>query len=117
MIEPGQINLELLIENDMIYYTILLIISALAGIVRGSMESDEAIAGNPAYKGMENTNIFHWGIDAAYGLIGGFIFLGIIQLAGFIPLEFMPTFGFAGRALLINYGKKAEATSEQVQPK
>lgn len=111
MIEPGIVNLELLLNNSLLYYGILMVVSMIAGILRGSMESNEAKNGNVQYKGMENLSLFDWIQDAGYGLIGAFIFLGTIQLMAGIPLEFMPTFGYAGRVLLINWGKKAEQTS------
>lgn len=115
MITPGQVNLELLINNPLFYYGALLVASTVAGLLRGKMESDAAKAGNIEYKDKENANLKDLAEDAGYGLIGGFIFLGTVQLMP-IPLEFMPTFGYAGRKLLINWGKKAEQTSEQ-QPK
>lgn len=111
---PGQITLELLIGDPLLYYIILLAASTLAGLLRGSMESDEAKNGNPEFKGMENLTVWDWTKDAGYGLVGGFIGLATMQAVP-IPTLFLPAFGFAGRKILINWGKKAEKTSEETQ--
>ena len=112
MVNPGQITLDLLIGNPALYMGLLLIASTIAGLLAGKKESDDAKAGI-GDKSKENTTPMDWAEDAGYGLIGGLIFLGSIQFISGIPLEFMPTFGYAGRKLLINWGKKAETTSEQ----
>lgn len=111
-IVPGEITLELLIGNPLIYYALLIVLAIIGGLLRGSMESDEAKEGNPEYKGMENLTVWDWAKDAGYGLTGGFIFLAIVPSLGVSEL-FIPVFGYAGRKILINWGKKAEKTSEE----
>jgi hypothetical protein len=117
MVIPGQINLELLIGNPLLYYAFLLMASMVAGLLAGKQESDLAKSGDLQYKGKENTSIFDWLEDASYGLIGGILFLVVVQAVPGIPLELMVASGFAGRKTLINWGKKAEKVSEDTELK
>ena len=95
---------------------ILLLLSGLAGLLRGKMENDQARLGIPEYKGMENNTIYDWGEDFGLGTIGGVLGLaimftanGILSVFGAdIPIFILPIFGYAGRKLLIAWGRKAE---------
>jgi hypothetical protein len=82
-----------------------------AGMLRGKMENDQAVAGNPQFAGMQNTGMKDWIEDAGMGLIGGVLGLGLILfIFPNIPIFFLPGFGYAGRMLLIKVGKTAEGT-------
>lgn len=115
MIIPGVMTVEVLIGNPLVYMLILLSLAVIAGLLRGSMESDEAKTGNKDFAGKENESIWDWLVDAGYGLVGGAIGLGLMEVLPLPELVFIPAFGFAGRIVLINYGKKAEKTSEEQQ--
>lgn len=109
---PGQITLELLIGDPLLYTGLLLVASTIAGLLAGKKESDDAKSGtgDPT---RENINWIDWGEDAGYGLIGGLLGLATMQIVPGIPTLILPAFGYAGRKLLINWGKKAEKTSEE----
>jgi len=95
---------------------LLLVGCIVAGMIRGKMESDSARAGDPEYKGRENLTLYDWIEDGAYGLLGGMLGLATIQIMPAFPLLALPAFGYAGRKILINYGKKAEGSVTPPQP-
>ena len=88
----------------------------VAGLLAGKRESDAAKTGNPEYRGMENLTLYDWLEDAGYGLLGGMLGLATIQLMPAFPLLSLPAFGYAGRKILINYGRKAEGSIESPPP-
>jgi len=91
---------------------ILLAMCMLAGLLAGKQESDDAKngKGDPI---MENVTIFDWLMDAGYGLVGGFIGLAILFMTPVVPIFVLPSFGYAGRKLLIAWGRKAETAIPQ----
>lgn len=101
---------EILMEPAII---ILLMFCALAGLLAGKQESDDAKngKGDPI---MENVTIFDWLMDAGYGVIGGLIGIGVLFMMPVVPIFVLPSFGYAGRKLLIAWGRKAESTSPQI---
>ena len=101
-----QIIYDILTEPGII---ILLFLAGLAGLLRGKMEHDQARLGVPEYKGMENVSLMDWGEDFLLGIVGGFIGLGVLLMTPF-PVFLLVPFGYAGRKLLIAWGRKAEAT-------
>lgn len=101
---------------------ILLLISGCAGLLRGKMEDNQARLGIPEYKGMENLDSKDWGEDFGLGVVGGLIGMTIIFSANNIlssifdmdlAIFFMPVFGYAGRKILMGWGKKVESTLPQ----
>lgn len=108
-IEPGVISMELLVGDSLTYFVILLGASTVAGLLAGKKESDDAKAGI-GEKSRENVTLLDWAEDAGYGFIGGLIGLAIIQMIPGTPDLLLPTFGYAGRKLLMKWGEKAELT-------
>ena len=89
---------------------ILLLLSGLAGLLAGKQESDDAKngKGDPI---MANVTIADWLMDFGYGLIGGCIGIGVLFMTPVVPIFVLPSFGYAGRKLLIAWGRKAESAS------
>jgi len=88
--------------------------SIVGGLLRGKDESDKAKAGDPQYKNMENDSIDDWLQDAGLGLAGGLFCLFVAMVTPGVEILAI-FFGYAGRIILINIGKKAEESSTQIK--
>lgn len=88
---------------------ILLAFCGIAGLLAGKQESDDALNGKPGSDPvMANVTISDWLMDTGYGFVGGIIGIGILFMTPVVPIFILPAFGYAGRKLLIAWGRKAE---------
>lgn len=112
---PSLVDLDMSLAYELITnpgILVLLFGCIVAGLLAGKQESDAAKAGDQLFIGKENHTLYDWAEDAGYGLLGGMIGLATIQMMPAFPLLALPAFGYAGRKLLINWGKKAESIIE-----
>lgn len=112
---PSLENLDMSLAFELITNPAIIVLMfgcIAAGLLAGKQESDGAKAGKIEFLGKENVTLYDWAEDAGYGLLGGMLGLATIQLMPAFPLLALPAFGYAGRKLLINYGKKAEGSIE-----